>query len=487
MTLPRPRRPLRASTRRALATSTIGIVLVALGVLAGEGPAIGDQTTATTLGYTCQFPSGAQQLQAQVNATFPETAAANAPIEPTDVSTKIDIPQVALGDLTTINAASVTTKADFSVVVKHDGSSQTSNWPDLIAPSAPVPSTGDLTITAAGVAQPVSETGSGDISFAADAFGLLFTPLTTTGTATSPATVAVACTLNPDQTATLATVVIPSTPSTTTTTPGTTGASNGSAASNKKHNAKPADDTPPVDPQCSPDRPGGTGFPGDNSEVDAMILARTNLNNLNESSSTGGTVKLFNNGSWFSDDFTIFTACYIGEMDLSPSTTTILGFGFVPITTTLKYVQANTPDNPMMVEASSNSDPIYPDGLETGQSTSLVNIYVSSASINGTPLNVGDDCHTSTPVLLGLSNIDLLDSNNIQVYPYSGVTGGYMQGNVTVPPFEHCGVDDNLDTLLSAPVAGPDNLTRICQGLAQDPGDGPPPPPDEADDHCTTP
>jgi hypothetical protein len=61
------------------------------------------------------------------------------------------------------------------------------------------------------------------------------------------------------------------------------------------------------------------------------------------------------------------------------------------------------------------------------------------------------------------------------------------QGDVVIPPFTGCGVDDNLDNLLSAPVAGPDNLTRVCQGTTIPVGSGDPPPPDETDNHCKAP
>ena len=464
MTLSRPRRPLRASTRRGLATGTIGIVLVALGVLAGAGPAIGDQTTATTLGYTCQFPSGPQQVTLQVNATFPQTAASGAPIAPTDVAVQLDIPQVALGELTTLGAASVTEKMDLSVVVKHNGDQQTSMWPSLTAPNAPLPSTGDLIVSLTGTAPPVSEAGSGGVSFAADSFGLQLTPLTASGTATTPPTVAVACTLNPKQTTKLATVVIPAAPGSETPSTGSdTGNQQQTTAG--KHSVKANDDGDlPVDPACND--PDGFGSPGDGTVLYAALDGKTNVNKLSESTVADGTITLTNVGSWFGND-TTFRLCYTGQLDMQPSTTTILGFGFVPITTTLKVVQANTPDNPMFVEASSMFDTsVYPDGHPLGHSTALINIYVQSASINGTPLNVGPNCRTATPIQLEVGSLPDLNPDNTEKYPYNGLTGGYMQGAIDIPEFTGCGVDDNLNTLLSAPVTGPNNLTRICQGTA---------------------
>jgi hypothetical protein len=490
MTRPRIRRPVPASARRALTTVTIGIVLVSLGVLAGAGPAIGDQTAATTLGYTCQFPSGAQQVQMVVNATFPETGAVDAPITPTNVSVKLDLPQAALGDLTKLNAASVTATGDLSVVVKHNASSLTTTWPGLTAPSTPLPTTGNLTVTMAGTVPPTSEANPGDVTFAADAFGLVLTPLTTAGTATTPATVTTACTLNANQTPTLATVVIPSAPTTTSGPPAPNSATpptapNVSAVGPRKHGAKPMD--LPTDPACN--LPNGTAIPGDGSQVIAALDNRTNLNKLNESSAVSGTVTLTNIGLWFSNDFTISVICYSGQLDLPPSSTTILGFGFIPITTTLTYQQDTT--IPMEVHAATNASPQYPDGHPTGHASAAVYIRVSSASINGVPLDVGSDCGTATSVPIVLDNLPSLDANNNEIYPYNGVSGGYLQGSVDIPRFQHCGVGENLDSLLSAPVAGPGNLIRACQGTTVPiPPGGPPPippPPDLADNHCQAP
>lgn len=465
--------------RRVLSTGTVGIVLVALGVLAGAGPAIGGQTTATTLGYTCQFPAGPQQVQLRVNATFPETDAVGAAIVPSDVSAKLVIPQVALGNLTTINAASVEAKADLSVVVRNNGDSQASTWRNLTAPNTPLPSTGDLTMTLSGIAAPVRESGSGDVTFAADAFGLLLTPSTSSGAATNPATMPVACTLNPGQTATLATVHIPATP--TNSTPPT---NPNKPSTSSKDAARPGDDTP-KDPACN--LPNGSESPVTGATpIEADLLGRTNLNKLGESTESDGIVYITNVDSWFGNDAPIFTLCYTGQLAMNPSTTTILGFGFVPITTTLKYVQANTPENPMWVDASSDFDTsTYPDGHPTGHSSALINIYVASASINGTPLNVGDNCRTKTPVSLVLNSLPELNPDNTETYPYAGAGGGYLQGSIDVPDFTGCGVEDNLDNLLSAPVAGPNNLIRVCQGTA-DVVD-PPVPPTEDLNHCKAP
>ena len=478
---PRRRRSMRASARRALTTTTAGILLVSLGVLAGEGPAIGDQATATTLDYSCTFPSGPQQVQLVINATFPETGAAGNPIAPTNVSTKLDLPQIALGDLTTIGGVSLAAKVNLSVVVKHNGATQRVIWP-LTAAKTRLPSTGDLTLAVTGTAPPIIEVGTGDVTFAADAFGLLLAPVTRTGAATKPPTVSAACTLDPKQTNTLATVTIPAMPGTSTS-PSGTNTPNGPSGEPHDH-ATNSTGGPPLDPACNPD---GKGLAFTGPPTAAQLLGRTNLRKIGESTALNGIVDLASNGSWVSADGQISMLCYTGQLHLQPSTTTVLGFGFVPITTTLTYVQINTPENPMFVEVSSKST--NGNLISSGHSTALVEIHVSSASVNGTPLNVGPNCRTETPVVIDVSSLPGRYKSGPKkgqaIYPYDGIRGGYLQGKLDIPQFTDCGVDENLDTLLSAPVSGPGNLSRVCQGPAQYLPNEPPDPPTA--DRCQAP
>ncbi len=434
------RTTMRSSTRRVLVGSGFGVALVLLGLLAGAGPAIGDQTTATTLAYTCQFPAGPQQVSARFDATFPRTGEAGQPIAATNVSVKLDLPQTALGDLATINAASVATTGAFSVVRLSNGDATTLAWPDLAAPSTPLPTTGDLDITLAGPVPPTTVSQSGDVTFSADAFGLIFTPLTSTGAATDPATVQIACLLNTNQTATLATVHIPTVPEVGRAVASTSGAPVPPVGQRQAGHAATSTTTtttttsPPNDPNCTP-------FKG--PTIHPTLIGRTNLTKLGESGPVGpGVANLTLVGSKLKP---VFTVCYSGTLVLPPSTTTVLGFGFMPITTTLTYTQVG----PLFVEAYSIGATSY------ATATSAEQIAVTSASINGVPLNVGPDCGTATPVPITL--------NNVTGFTYNPITGGYLQGDVAIPRMAHCGVGEDLDALLSAPVSGPDNLLRMCQ------------------------
>ncbi|HEV3355400.1 MAG TPA: DUF6801 domain-containing protein [Pseudonocardiaceae bacterium] len=429
----------RRSTKRVLVGSGIGVALALLGLLAGAGPAIGDQTTATTLAYTCQFPAGPQQVSAQFDATFPRTGQAGQPIAATNVSVKLDVPQAALGDLTTIGAASVSTTGAFSVVRQSNADVSTLTWPDLAAPSASLPSTGDLSLALAGPVPPTTVSQSGDVTFSADAFGLIFTPLTSAGAATNPATMSIACLLNANQTATLATVHLPAVPVVGRAGGSTSGVPVPPVGRRQAGNAAASTTTtttpPPVnDPNCTP-------FKG--PTIHPTLVGRANLNNLNESSAVGpGIATLTLVGSKLKPAFTV---CYSGTLVMPPSTSSELGFGFMPITTTLTYTQVG----PLFVEA-------YSIGANSfATATSMENIAITSASINGVPLNVGPKCGTSQPVPITLSSIP--------GFPYNPITGGYLQGPVNIPTMSDCGVGENLNALLSAPVTGPNNLLRMCQ------------------------
>ena len=479
----RTRRPMRVPTRRTLTTATIGIVLVSLGVLAGEGPAIGDQKVATTLAYTCQFPSGAQQVSLQVNATYPESGAIGQPIAPANVSVAMDVPQAAVADLIKIGAAAVQAYGDLSVVVKQNSTSSIASWANLVAKQTAVPPTGDLNLTMSGTVPASIETDSGEVSFSADKFSVAFGGQDANGAATTPPVVPVSCTINPDQTAPLATVDIPVSPAA----PPSAGTTAPPATGTSKTLVHKHDDGPPAlptDPACQP--VGGDGFsnPGDGSQVNAQLASRTNLDKLNESARATGSITLTNIEAYFEvrDDGTFYSVvCYTGQMDLAPSTATVLGFGFMPITTTLAFTQdPDTTDDPMLVDASDDS--AYADGRPAGHASGKVTISVVSASINGTPLNVGPNCRTPL-VPLVLSNIADYDGSGNEVYPYNGAGGGYMQGSIDIPPFTGCGVEDNLDALLSAPVSGPDHLVRVCQGSTQ----SPPPPMSWANNNCDAP
>jgi hypothetical protein len=81
-------------------------------------------------------------------------------------------------------------------------------------------------------------------------------------------------------------------------------------------------------------------------------------------------------------------------------------------------------------------------------------LTLSGVTVNGQPLDVGSHCRSATPV-----DIDLLG-----VPPYQPVTGGPLEGMVTIPPLTGCGTTEDLDPLLTATLSGSGDLVRIIQG-----------------------
>ena len=92
--------------------------------------------------------------------------------------------------------------------------------------------------------------------------------------------------------------------------------------------------------------------------------------------------------------------------------------------------------------------------LKFSQVQSLASIQVENVLVNGTPLDVGSDCHTVRPFPLVLTGKP----------PYELQTGGVLNGTITVPPFTGCGVGENLDPIFNASVSGPGNFVQLTQG-----------------------
>ncbi|HEY0805762.1 MAG TPA: DUF6801 domain-containing protein, partial [Pseudonocardiaceae bacterium] len=315
---------------------------------------------------------------------------------------------------------------------------------NLVAPAAALPASGGLAVTFAGTASSASPAGTGAVTFTAGALDLRFTLATAAGAPTTPDAVAVHCTLDSGQNALLATVAVPapalaSAPPSTGTAP---------VISSVPHMVQP-NAIPPVDANC----PTPTVVP---LVETADIVGRTNLNKLGESVSIGdGTIVLTSvgTGKTAQGDFLL---CWTAQITLKPSRSTVLTFGFQPTFATMTTTQVGT----TIVETWQHAG--VPKATVTGQE----NIALSNVTVNcvpgdngtcvgtGAPLDVGSHCQTSKPVAINLSGIP----------PYQPLIGGPLEGVLTIPPFAGCGVTENLDPLLTAPLSGSGDLIRIVQG-----------------------
>ena len=134
---------------------------------------------------------------------------------------------------------------------------------------------------------------------------------------------------------------------------------------------------------------------------------------------------------------------------LPPARATFLAFGFMPVSATLQLTEIGTIN---IVGVGTTS------ALTSNTAWSLMELRISDVDVNGQPLNVGSHCQTKQALLIKLTGV----STGPQ--PYSLQGGGPLTGQVAIPPFEGCGVTENLDPLFTGTVSGPANYAMFTQG-----------------------
>jgi len=187
----------------------MAVILAGTGVvLSGAAPAAGRQLTRPSLEYTCRSASGSPQIPAQVTVGIPGAATAGQPIRPAAPAVTVTLPRAYREQLGRVNASTVNVAAQLRSEVTENGRAAADQWL-LKAVSATLPSPGDLPVRMTGAVRPVTELTAGNATFTAAGLSLLLTPRTASGAAaTMPAATRLNCTLNPGQTATLATVPV---------------------------------------------------------------------------------------------------------------------------------------------------------------------------------------------------------------------------------------------------------------------------------------
>jgi hypothetical protein len=92
-----------------------------------------------------------------------------------------------------------------------------------------------------------------------------------------------------------------------------------------------------------------------------------------------------------------------------------------------------------------------------------VTVHLVNAYLNGEEVPIGDNCKSATPVDAVLTATPAT---------YSITNGGVLTGMITIPPFSGCGVDEDLDTLLTNLISGPNNFVKMTQGKVCSLGNG---------------
>jgi hypothetical protein len=458
--------------------AAVGVVLAGTAVAAGAGPTAAQQVVKPQFAYTCAFPSGAQQVSAQVAVTFPNGGLAGKPIQPTNATITMTIPHPAITDLLKLHAATVTATASLTVTVAENAAAADTTWAGLKVPATVLPANGPLTLTAAGPVPSVTASAPGNVAFTAAALSLLLLPQKADGSAANSSAMPVTCALNSGQAATLATV--PVTGATSAPRPGgpiaVTPRADGSTSGTPMRSASSfCPPLPPaglkLNPRFPPPKPPphskritATPLAGcayvigfsDIRKLTGAALIGPGLTNLE----VGARVIQNQQANYLQVD-NAGQLEYHGLHQFPPATATLLAFGFMPVTATQQLTELGTlnafavgPTSPVGCGKCITTTTIY----------TLVTLRIYNIKVNGVPLNAGSSCQTVSPFVVTVVG---------KSPAYSIQNGGPLAGTVTIPTFKGCGVGENLDPIFNASISGPGNFVQLTQGSLCTPG--PPP------------
>jgi hypothetical protein len=157
-------------------------------------------------------------------------------------------------------------------------------------------------------------------------------------------------------------------------------------------------------------------------------------------------------------------------LSLPPSHSTFLTYGFMPTTADADFI----PEGVMTVVQS--GDDIFDQPILTTIG-GYQDIRIRNVRINGTPLDVGPDCHTATPVDVVLKGRkdEQVSTGGDGKPDYDIQDGGpLIDENLTIPPFTGCASHgENLDALFTSAISGTGNTLNLVQGRICDPVSAP--------------
>lgn len=444
-------RPSRGTIGTALACGIVLVTGMIAGTASATGPAGVPRASDLRLAYTCRFPSGPVQVSVRVQATVP-SAEAGQPIQPTGVRTAVTLPRAAVAGL---GAIAVSGGDELTTVITQDGHAVTAAWPGQMPPATLIPSRGDPVLTTRGPVPPVTLATPGQVSFTVGQLALALVLRKANGSPANPAVLRVACAPGPRQDAQLATAMV------------TSPASSAPAASQPgaRHHGRIQLGRQPgtragkakFPPGCADIPVKGAAIPGC-----AYLIGFANANRLHGAEELGPGLLNIDLGESlrFIDHNKILVEnssaelFHNGRHELPPFKTTLLTFGFMPVTASIELSE----QKPIQIVSESEVNPPFTINVV---STAEISIRIYDVMVNGKPLDVGSHCQTETPFALVLRGKGI---NSLPPVGYTVSTGGPLTGTVTIPRFSGCGVGENLDPLFSASVSGPGNFTLQTQG-----------------------
>ncbi|UZI27363.1 DUF6801 domain-containing protein [Streptomyces sp. VB1] len=470
----------RAAARRPIHWAVGGALVVATALVPSAESAAAEQTSEVALRYACPFPSGPEEVGVVVSAVLPTSVRTGEEIRPSQVSVEVNLEPTALARFGELDAATLSAVARLTVRNTVGDRSADASWQDLTAPpvALPGPDGGGLALTATGDVPTVSFGSPGRATLAPVELALSLSSLTGSGEPTTPPGLDVTCEPAPGQEPELAAITV-------------RGDSDPTAPAPQPSASDPA-------PDPAPTRPAEGLSPGAREKIDAltderlealdgedpgscpieippewvMTTAETyaagyaNAAKLDGAAALGPAfMKVVLNKRYINDSCasTVDVSSevnfdYQGRRQLPPTKATFLSYGFMPTTATMTLEQVGPPA--AIHTHTVTNTPTYPE--ETTVTAQLV-MRLSDVEVNGVPLDVGPDCRTVRPfeqVLRGYG----------QSYPPAGylvATGGSLTGYAHIPPFEGCGVGEDLDPIFTSAISSPgkkaDNYTKMTQ------------------------
>jgi hypothetical protein len=133
------------------------------------------------------------------------------------------------------------------------------------------------------------------------------------------------------------------------------------------------------------------------------------------------------------------------SLTLPPSEVSFKEFGLIPVSGTTEFIQAGPTTGKV--------------NLNTGAvtATSKIILKITSLSVAGLPVPVGNSCESATPAVITVTS----------QHGFGVLKGGDLAGTYTVPAFANCGPAGLLTPLINESITGPGNTITLILGAGK--------------------
>ncbi|MFF1465300.1 DUF6801 domain-containing protein [Streptomyces sp. NPDC058330] len=455
------------ATHRSARLTAGGLLVVAASILPSAESAAQARPSETVLGYLCQFPSGSQAVTVVVSGTFADEATPGEPVETGDVTVGLDLPPEVTRTLEQAGATEVSARAHLSVVYAAGTDSAEADWSGLTAPAQDITGEEDVSLVAGGPVPTATFGSPGTATVTASDLSFRLDPSKPDGTPAVPSGIDVSCAVQGGQNAVLASLTV-SGPTTDETGPPPSAEPDPDDLFPEEPRSEPTEEAPrepartqaDEGPEPCPSPPFGLNIP-----ADTYATGYTNVKKLGGAALLGPAHTNVTMMTSYVNDNCLNTVQvgstaefgHEGKRQLPPAQGTFLTFGFMPTTATIVLEQVGP--TAAIDSVALNDLEKYPSYPEYTTISATFALRVKDVQVNGVALDVGPDCHTAQPIKQVLHAYGT-------TYPAEGYTvqrGGTMDGTTYIPPFEGCGVGEDLDPLLTASISGGGNYIKMTQ------------------------